>query len=465
MKWPLLLLLAVLPLQWFVVVRGIRLHLLALFVFLVFTLATHSSRAFQPVLRVAWAFVVANFALNVVWLGANGYHGLGLRPPVEQLVYLAVSVAVGAAVYRALRSGGAVAGLRWAALVASVSLVGALTVSMALNGVNAAAVFGQTIAAADPEILQKELYRAAFTGFGFEEDVVSGNLRHEVFGALLLAMTVSAACVGVRPFRSVVAHRLYLGSMVLATALILLSLSRSVMIAFAVWPLLALLRAVLAMRLTPRLVGGIAVGAVATAVLAFTGVLSVLWVRFTQDTSSYQARDGLYQLAFDNIRANAVMGGVDTVSASSHNFVLDSWLRAGVFGAVAAAVVLVLLVGLFVSLAIRLHREPVWVLPAAIMLVLPLVRLMTAGGGQVPPVSWVGLGVAAGLLAYRRALLDDDSARPDADVAQARRRYAASSSNAGLSTQVAGSTSGHSTSPRLASRSDADGSGSSSSSK
>ncbi len=456
MKWPLLVLLATLPLQWFVVAGGLRLHILAMAAFLGLALVTHRSRAFLPVISITWAFVIANIALNVVWFAANAYHGLSPRQPVQQVVYLGVFIAVGTVVRRGLLQGGAswVSIMRWSALVSTITLVCALSVSMALNGVNAAAVFGQTIAAADPEILQKELFRAAFTGFGFSAEVVSGNLRHEVFGAVLLAMCVSAACVGVRPFKSVGARRVYQVSMVLATTLILLSLSRSVMIALAVWPLLALLRAVLAMRISTRLVGGALLGAAAVGVLAVTGVLSVIWVRFTQETGSYEARDNLLQRAFENISANAVMGGVDTVSASSHNFVLDSWLRAGFFAALSAAVVIVLLLGLFLSLAARLHRESAWVLPVAVMLALPLVRLFTAGGGLIPPVSWVGLGVAAGFLAYRHAL-----------VAQERLSRDRNASNAGLSTQVAGSTALHSTSPRLASRFDADASGSSSNSK
>ena len=377
-----------------------------MFAFLGVALLTHRARAFLPVLQVSWSFVVATLALNAIWFAANAFHGDGLRQPVQQVVYLGVLLAVGTAVHRSLLDSPAtVRVLRWSALVCALSLIGALTISMALNGVNAAAVFAQTIAAADPEVLQKELYRAAFAGFGFDEDVVSGNLRHEVFGALLVAMAVSAACTGVQPFASAGARGAYQVSMGLGTMLIVLSLSRSVMVALAVWPLLLLFRAGLAMRFSPRLVGGAVLGAAATVALGATGVLPVLWVRFTQETGSYEARDELYQLAFTNIRDHYLMGGVNTAGASSHNFVLDSWLRSGVFGVLAAAAVFVLLLGLFVSLVLTLPREPDWMLPVAVLLALTLVRLLTAGGGLVPPVSWVGLGVVAGFLAYRRDLL------------------------------------------------------------
>ncbi len=456
MKWMLWVLLVTLPLQWFVVVGGLRLHILVMFAFLGASLVLAPLRAAASVLGLTWAFVAANTALSVIWASTNLFHGLGLRPPAQQVLYLGVFVAVATVVHQGLLDPRTawVDTLRWSALVVSLSLVAALAVSMAVNHVDAATVLSDSVAAADPEILQKELFRAAFSGFGFDEATANGNFRHEVFGSLLVAMTVSAACVGLRPFASVAARSLYVVSMTLAAVLIVISLSRSVAIALVVWPLLLITRAVMVRRVGRGLVAGALLTVAGGAVLARTGLLSVLWVRFTEDTSSYEARDDLLGLAFSNLRANPVTGGVSTASASSHNFVIDSWLRGGVFTGLAAAVVTVLLVGLFVCLVARLGREPAWVLPVTIMFALPLVRLFTAGGGEIPPVSWVGLGIAAGFLAHRRSLL-----------AQARARRSLSAANAGLSTQVDGSVVGHSTSPRPASRLEADWSGSSSSSK
>jgi hypothetical protein len=51
----------------------------------------------------------------------------------------------------------------------------------------------------------------------------------------------------------------------------------------------------------------------------------------------------------------------------------------------------------------------VWVVTVTAMLLLPLVRMFTAGGGLIPPVSWVGLGIAAGFLVYRRDLLMEEA--------------------------------------------------------
>ena len=254
-----------------------------------------------------------------------------------------------------------------------------------------------------PEILQKELFKSAFVGFGFDESTVRGNIRHEVFGALLLAMTLASVAVHLRPPATAVQRWLYRGSLVLGAGLIVLSMSRSVMIAAVIWPLLLQVRALQAGRVSRNfaliLAGGVAV---VSALLAL-GLAQVLWVRFTQDTSSYDKRDQLLSDAFANLTHAAFSGGVQTASASSHNFVIDTWLRAGVVAAGAAAVVLVVVGYWFLSQTMRLHREPVWMVPTTAMLALPLVRFVTAGGGLVPPVSWMTIAIVVGLLAYRRS--------------------------------------------------------------
>ena len=99
-----------------------------------------------------------------------------------------------------------------------------------------------------------------------------------------------------------------------------------------------------------------------------------------------------------------VTGGVDTLGASSHNYVLDSLLRGGIFVAIpAAAVFLSILLTWFVLLA-RLHRAPDWLVPVAAAFALPLVRLATSGGGLINPVEWVTLGFITGALAAYRIL-------------------------------------------------------------
>ncbi len=406
MRWVLLVATALLPLQWFVVGGGLRLHVLVIMLLGLVTAAAVSPRDLGRVLAVARPFVIANAVIVVVWLATSLYHGLGIRPVLQQAAFLFSFVTLAAGVFavfsrdldRTART------LRWAAAASAVVLVAALSYSMLVNGVNPARVFARTIASGDPEILQKELFKSAFVGFGFDASVVRGNIRHEVFGALLMAMGLSSVCAYLRPPAPGWERWLFRGSLALGAGLLLLSMSRSVMIAAAIWPVLLQLRYLMAGRISrnfPLIVAG-AVALVSG--LLILGVAQVVWVRFTQDTSSYEKRDELISRAFANLSDSAFSGGVETASASSHNFIIDTWLRAGFVAAAAAALVVLFVAWRFGSLVVRLPREPVWVVPMTALLALPLVRFVTAGGGLVPPVSWVTIAVVTGLVAYDRSL-------------------------------------------------------------
>jgi O-antigen ligase len=304
------------------------------------------------------------------------YHSRPLLPPVQDLVYLSVMLAVGTVVYRLAQAGPeAVRLLRWSALAASLVLGLGMAISMAVNGVNPVVVFASTIASGDPEVLQRELFRTAFVGFGLDEEDVSG-------GGLLL----------------------YRASLFLGAGLLLVSMSRAVLIAALVWPLLGLFRLVVSGRMRPGHVALVAVTAVGLLAATAAGFLQVIWFRFTADTSSYEARNGLYDLSVENIRNSPLTGGAETAGASAHNFVVDSWQRSGILAALAAAVMVVILLGVFFALAARIAEEPDWMVPVAAALALPLIRIFTAGGGLITPVSWIVLGFVVGVIAYRTSM-------------------------------------------------------------
>jgi hypothetical protein len=419
-RWLMLAVFAALPLQWFVVAstplgQG-RLHQLAILGFMAVVFLRYRARAHRQVLSISAPFVVANVCLLAIWLATSFYHGLGPFGPVQQAIYLGVYVAFGTMIYRAAIGvePGLLEALRWAALCATVALIGGLSYSMLVNGVNPIQVFRDTIATANPELLQKELFRSAFTGFGYDEDVVRGNIRHEVFGAVLAAMYVSVWAARLRPLTSTAQRVVFTSALVAGSLLLAVSMSRAVLIAALAWPLLSFIRSLVTLRLSGRqvLLAFTAVFGVLLAVV--TGFASVILVRFTQDTSSYQAREVLLHEAYTNIVDNFVTGGVETAGASSHNFILDTWLRSGVFAALAATVIVVLLIGLWVSLIARIGTEPDWMVPVIAALALPIARLLTAGGGLIPPIQWVILGFVAGALAYRREL----GLRPEPEPAE-----------------------------------------------
>jgi len=283
------------------------------------------------------------------------------------------------------------------------SLVLALSIAMATNGVNPAAVIGQTIAQANPEIFQQEIYKAAFTGFGLSEDLVQGSLRHEIFGSVLLSMLIATWAMRTGTPLTGWDRRAYLAGMGLGVSLLTLSLSRSILIAALVWPLVAVLRSLRRGELTNRQIG-ILFGSMGVAgVLLVSGGGRVIYNRFFTDTTGYETRAGNYGDSIAALPDFWVLGGyVTRPGESSHNFLLDTLIRHGIFAALPAAMILLFLLFTFFWMASRLHLFSAAMVPVVAALALPLVRLGTAGGGLIPPIEWVVLAFVFGVLAASR---------------------------------------------------------------
>ena len=279
------------------------------------------------------------------------------------------------------------------------------------NGVNPIAVVQRTLASADPEILQRELFRSSFVGYGYDAENVRGNIRHEVFGALLAAMYVSAWAEGLVP-GSGTGRTIRRAAFVVGTLLLLISMSRAILLAAAIWPLLSVWRSVRLGQVTRRQATLVVATALGLVALVVAGIGRVLWIRFTEDTSSYESRGGLYDRAFESIRENFWTGGVDTVGESSHNFVVDAWLRGGVVLALIAAAIVLVLVFSWARSVVHMPLQPIWMLPVAAAFALPIDRMLTAGGGLIPPVGWVTLAFIAGAYVYQRSAEQSEADEP-----------------------------------------------------
>jgi hypothetical protein len=420
-KWLGLVVLATLPLQWFVVgstpLGLMRLHQAILLLATALLLVVRPWRTNLPLMRTATPFVVLNVVMLTLWTGMSAYNGDVPRTQAQEVIYLVVFVVFGTYLARAASGAepGALVLLRWAAVAAAVTLVLAFSVSMLGNGVNPVAVLQRTIASADPELLQKELFRSSFTGYGYDSETVRGNIRHEVFGAVLLAMYVSVWAEGLAPGNPGWGRFIRRAGLVACTGLLILSMSRAVLIAAAVWPLVSVMRSVRTYTVSRRQLTVLYGALAGVGLLVVTGVGRVIWVRFTQDTTSYQSRGGLYDQAWAQIRQSLWTGGVETTGESSHNFVVDAWLRGGMLVAIAAGAILLLLFVDWGALLVRLPREPLWMVPVAAAFALPIDRMLTAGGGLIPPVSWMTLALIAGAFTYRRTLADP-AGRPSETV-------------------------------------------------
>ena len=421
MRVGLLLFFVLAPLQWVALgstpLGVARLHQLAVLGLAGVIIAHYPLRRYAPVLRTSGLFVLANLYMAGLTAAVLLYQGKGVAAAVQHLLYLIAFVALASFFYQVAtrRDPEMLRMLRRAAMVLCGSFLVGLSFAMAANGVNPAAVLGQTIAQADPQIFQKEVFKSAFAGFGLDDEQVAGNLRHEIFGSVLLSMLVSTWAMRLGPLptrRELMIHRV---SLLVGTLLLTISLSRSVLIAAALWPLLALFRAARRGSLSTRQVALIMATVVGFAVLSTSGLGAVIFNRFATDTTGYEARAGNYEDAFGAIGDHWVTGGYDTANVSTHNFMFDTLLRNGFLAALPAAIIVVMLLVVTIALALRLHREPSWMVPVVAMLALPLVRLFTSSGGLIPPNEWVALAFVAGVLTMWRR-------RTDTDVALDRRR-------------------------------------------
>ena len=407
MRWLGLVVFAALPLQWFVVagtpLGQMRLHQAVLLLVAAVILVVRPLRSTQAVIAVALPFIALNILMVASWMAVSLFNGQVPRTAVQVLLYLGVFVALGSYFGRAAtgEEPGAMTLLRWSATAAVVTLILAFTVSMVGNGVNPISVVQRTLASADPEVLQKELFRSSFVGYGYDAETVRGNIRHEVFGALLAAMYVSVWAEGLRPGAGT-SRNIRRAALVVGTLLLLVSMSRAILLAAAIWPLLSVWRSARLSEVTRRQMTLLVGAGVALVALVVAGVGQVVWIRFTQDTSSYESRGGLYDRAFENIRENFWTGGVGTVGESSHNFIVDAWLRGGVVVALLAAAIVLVLLASWVRSVVQMPLQPEWMLPVAAAFALPIDRMLTAGGGLIPPVGWVTLAFIAGAYTYQR---------------------------------------------------------------
>lgn len=414
---------ALLPLQWFVIAQAggtLRLHQVAALMLTAVLLLRYGLPKVGRGIRGAQGFVIANVYMLVLWAALNVFNGLGLSDPIKQVTFLVTFVAVMAMFFFAVRDSDVelIDTLRWTVTATVVVLIAAFGYSMLSNGVNPVDVISRTISSGDPNILQKELFRTSFAGFGFDNEEARGNLRHEVFGGLLFTMYVSAWAVARRPFgipRHQTIYRIALG---LGALLLLSSLSRSILVAAAIWPALSLVRALLTGRVSTRQQLAVLAGLGGLGGLAVSGFLAVVWTRFTEETNSYNTREELLSLAFQRIQDNFWTGGVDTQRTSSHNFLLDMWQRGGIFVGIPALIIFVYISWVWFRLLIRLRTVPddLFVLVAA--MALPCVRLVTQGGGSLQIVEWVTLAFVLGVLAAARVRLADEPSEPSAqDIA------------------------------------------------
>lgn len=391
---------ALLPLRWFTILASpigtLFLHEVGMLVFGAVALATLGPRMLRTGLD-STAFLTSVMAAGfAVWAAASLFHAVSLASVIKQYAYLGGFVLVVAALIGCAesRSQDAVKILRWAGVATTLTLLAALQLALTINHVNAAQVLANAATAGDPSVIESELFRPAFVGFGFSDAEAVSQLRHEVFAGLLVALLIASWAQQRVPFVRRTARWASQAAVVVATLMIVLSLSRSVQLAAVSWPLLAGLRVALVGRVTRRQLVTVGAGAVVMVAVAASGFVGVIVQRVTQDSSSYNERGAKLHAALDTIGQYPWSGGRYDDAISSHNFVLDAWLRGGVVMALLMFAALLFVLGRLAANVAVLATAPAWLVPATAAFMLPLVRMFTIGAGLMTPPEWVCLAFA-----------------------------------------------------------------------
>ncbi len=117
----------------------------------------------------------------------------------------------------------------------------------------------------------------------------------------------------------------------------------------------------------------------------------------------YEARSENITLALDRIFDNFWTGGVVTEGTSSHNFILDNFQRGGVLVGIPTLIVFFYILGVWLSLLVKLRTLPTEMVPVAAALALPIFRMMTQGGGQISVNGWMTMAFVTGVVhAWKR---------------------------------------------------------------
>ncbi len=415
--------LAGIPLQWFALgaspIGELRLHQLAMFGFTACIIAYYGLKRIGEATRRLQFFILANLYMLTFSAAMDVYNkGIPVQP-MQTLLYVISFTAVSAYFFKAASEDdfNIIDALRWSGLVTSTILILAFALSLLKNGINPLSVVQQTIATGDPSILTQQLFGQAFVGFGFDLDTTQVQIRHEVFGGLLLSMYIASWAKGRRPFSEPRQLMWYRAAMVVGTLMVLVSLSRALTLAAVLWPLILFARALLSGRISGGQLTAVIVTVLGFVGLSISGFASVVYDRFAEDTRGYEARSENITLALDRIFDNFWTGGVVTEGTSSHNFILDNFQRGGVLVGIPTLIVFFYIFIVWLSLLVKLRTLPVELVPVAAALALPIFRMMTQGGGQISVNGWMTMAFVTGVVhAWKRRERAADEAQRAAQL-------------------------------------------------
>ncbi len=406
----LLVFLATLPLEW-ITLTGLLggfikpFHVAALAMIAVSLVRWRPHRLLGRVLaRFGTVYFGYAFVLAIAFFGGltrtDPY--LAQAEAIRGAFYLATSAVV-AGLILALLARPPRRGLAWAGIITLIALLVALVAALSSQNLNPFLILRDAVVQGDPDIIARRLLRSAFrTDEGLED--AAPNLRHKVFGALLVAVFLGLACRSLIDRRRTLLRTVLLIGGALGCAVTLLSLSRSLLVCLVITMTFFPMRALLRDRVRPMQAAATGLAVLLVIAVAFSPVGQLIFNRISA-TGSYEARLEAAGPSFIEEFLPALLLGTtkSAVETAPHNFILNSWLAGGVLAAIAAIVVIVSFFIVWLREAYRcLTSRSGWVLPVGQVWVLgvgviPLVRSFTSGN-LFHMVEWTAIGLFLGLV-------------------------------------------------------------------
>lgn len=386
---------------------SIRWHHLGLVLFVVVAIGSRSVRhaAVRVVRRQAIFVWAAATWLSLLLVGRIRWN-LGPGDPLNQLTYAVVGVLVAGFVLTAVEHPSWRVAARNLTLTGPVALVTFLVAffwTARTGNIKVVPIVVDAVRTADPSVLQFRLFRGVFASGGSTIEA-RDNMRHEIFAWLIVAAWTSIAASGiVRNQRWV--RKAALVCAVVTGALVIISVSRSALLASLIVLGVLALRPPFARRLVRRdLVVGFVL-AIGFFALTVGGLSDVLYSRIASSDTQYSGRTLRLEEALHSIESSPIFGDG---THGSHNIILDGWMIAGIFCAAAAAVMFFGLLRAVFQLvrSVATAAEFSWTDLAIVGIgVMPTVRLVTAGGGVLHPGGWIAVGIFGGFWTWRQAAL------------------------------------------------------------
>jgi hypothetical protein len=371
----------------------------------VFTLIGSRRRSLKLVVRANLFLIVAVVIFLAAALLIMVLGNTGVRELVKPVVYSVFAFGIAL-----LISSGAPDVQRLLALAAPVT-IGVFLVSFvaaaSYSGGEVLQYLFLAVRTGDPDILIFRVFRQiiATSGEGTLE-TVRANMRHDIGMGILLSAMISLTFV-----RSYLNQRIRFAvalTIVGSIGIALLTLSRATMFIGLLAGAYVLLGGLSTNR-DLRRVFPIIMAPGIVAVLLFLSPLGNLLVARLFQTRSYDERGTALSESLRIIYSNPIFpterGIIDLFSGNSHVVLIEMWKYGGAFGAVAA-------LSLLLALGFALVRSQLWIqrstkraadgipnlLVGSSLLMFPVVRYLTAGGG-LGMTDWAAVGVAAGCFA------------------------------------------------------------------